>query len=460
MLSDKFDKKIKEAADQYHPAYNEQAWTKMEKLLDKHLPAKDNRKRRIIFFLLFFMLLAGAGLFLSGAFNQKKKINGSALVEAQEPNNDRDKINGIQKEQPGKNNITVPVEQKEIDPDTSAVDSKEKKNKTIISRLSKGGEKKFYKEPAETREKNRKSTRTNNMNGPELKNKIADKYNMKKNVLEKNKEINEDPAEITAGTPRSTGHTIGGNAEKNDNNTPDSNITTNTSAQKPQIQESENEDMQEPGSSSAKKKNKKRNSLFFTLSAGPDISFAGTEKAGELKPVFGIGAGLHLGDNFTLRTGFYTGRKVYSSSPGSYNPPPSFYTYYPYLEKVDADCKVYEIPLLLSYHFKKSAKGNWFASAGLSSYLMKKEIYNYTYKYTPAGQSFNKEFTIKNKNNHFFSVLTLSGGYRRQLSKSAFIMVEPNLKLPLSGVGYGKVKLNSAGILFSFGVTPFHGAKK
>ncbi len=38
MLFDNFDKKIKEAAEQHHPAYDENAWRKMENLLDQHLP--------------------------------------------------------------------------------------------------------------------------------------------------------------------------------------------------------------------------------------------------------------------------------------------------------------------------------------------------------------------------------------------------------------------------------------
>ena len=38
-------------------------------------------------------------------------------------------------------------------------------------------------------------------------------------------------------------------------------------------------------------------------------------------------------------------------------------------------------------------------------------------------------------------------------------MIEPYVKLPLTGIGYGKVKLNSGGILFSIGIKPF-AAKK
>ena len=63
MQSDDFDKKIKEAAEHHHPAYEEKAWEQMEKLLDKHLPVKKEDRRRIIFLLLFLLLGRSRRLF-------------------------------------------------------------------------------------------------------------------------------------------------------------------------------------------------------------------------------------------------------------------------------------------------------------------------------------------------------------------------------------------------------------
>lgn len=458
MSFDKFDNKIKEVAEHHHPAYDEQAWKKMEKLLDKHLPVEDNRKRRIIFFILFLILLGSGGLFLSGAFNQKKKTNRTTIVKTQKPNDRKEKGSKIQKAQTKKNDIAIAGEQTGVGTDINAVDFKVKKGKAAFSIANKINDKKFFKQPGKKQESGNRKNSTNNSESSELKNKIAGKHNLTDSSFERNNERREEKEKPTTTIIGSTVTVVSNDTEKNDTtlhtNKPGTSLT-----KEPQSQDSVEGSIVKPASSSIKEKSKKKSLLFFTFSAGPDISFARTEKAGELKPVFGIGAGLNLGSKFTLRTGFYTGRKVYSSSPGSYNPPPSFYIYYPYLEKVDADCKVYEIPLSLSYNFKQSAKGYWFTSAGLSSYLMKKETYNYTYKYTPYGQSLNKEWSIENENNHFFSVLTLAGGYRRQLGKAAFIMVEPYLKLPLTGVGYGKVKLNSAGILFSIGIAPFNNTR-
>ena len=134
--------------------------------------------------------------------------------------------------------------------------------------------------------------------------------------------------------------------------------------------------------------------------------------------------------------------------------------YYPYLQKVYADCKGYEIPLSVSYQFGKSSLQNWFVSTGLSSYLMKKEVYNYDYKTTPSGPLQKASWTVENENKHFFSVAILSAGYQRQLSRTISFTAEPYFKVPLSGVGYGKVKLNSAGVLFSLNIKAFTASKK
>jgi hypothetical protein len=56
----------------------------------------------------------------------------------------------------------------------------------------------------------------------------------------------------------------------------------------------------------------------------------------------------------------------------------------------------------------------------------------------------------------FFSVLDLSPGYSYSFNKKISLLTEPYLKIPLNGIGAGKVKLNSSGILFTLIVKPFY----
>jgi hypothetical protein len=85
---------------------------------------------------------------------------------------------------------------------------------------------------------------------------------------------------------------------------------------------------------------------------------------------------------------------------------------------------------------------------------MKNERYDYNYK-TPAGYTYKYSKEASNENKHYFSVLTLSGGYQYMFNKRVSLQAEPYVKLPLIGIGLGKIDLNSAGILFSLTVKPF-----
>jgi len=201
---------------------------------------------------------------------------------------------------------------------------------------------------------------------------------------------------------------------------------------------------------------KKMSFFFISASGGPDVSFTSGDPLGRVKFTGGAGLGYTYKERFTLRTGFYSGRKIYTASPDQYHGNAWFYQYYPNLQKVEANCKVYEIPVALSYNFRKNGKQSWFASAGVSTLLMKEETYDYYYKYTPTSPVISRQHTTYNKNKHLFSIMTVSAGYQRNIGKRFSLISELYIKLPLQGVGNGKVKLNSTGVLFSVSFRPFN----
>jgi hypothetical protein len=90
---------------------------------------------------------------------------------------------------------------------------------------------------------------------------------------------------------------------------------------------------------------------------------------------------------------------------------------------------------------------------------MKKEEYDYYFKPNYSPTYINYTRTYENQNKHYFSVLNFSGGYTRNFSPWFGVRAEPYMKIALTGVGYGKVNLNSAGVLFSAVISPF-AAKK
>lgn len=211
----------------------------------------------------------------------------------------------------------------------------------------------------------------------------------------------------------------------------------------------------DPPADKKKKENKFSNNFGITVSAGPDMSFVKLNNTGKTTFTYGAGISYNFAKRFTARAGFYVSKKVYEATPDQYHTPGGNY---PYLTDIDADCRIYEIPVSLSYSFGQRKKHNWFGNVGLSSFIMKKEDYIYNYK-TPAGQTYNYYYSANNQNKHYFSVLNLSAGYQYHFNKRVSIQAEPYLQVPLGGVGMGKIKLNSTGVLFTLTVKPFAGKK-
>ncbi|MBL7725467.1 MAG: hypothetical protein JNK27_15065 [Chitinophagaceae bacterium] len=460
MRFEDLDKKFKEAADHHHPAYDEKAWTKMEKLLDKHLPQEKERKRRIFLWLFLFLVIGGAGLLIGKPFRQDKQAAQSEKNIQEKKNNDAVQsatgntgVSVIKKNSPineksfenkpdaadNSDNSTaknvVIAEQTDFEKQTIAISSSAGQKKKMTGKKQAKDDQPFA--PINQASDNPSTPLVNTPSGDSVSskpNEVTDN-NATIKIADNKKEISLMP-DVTANSDKVI-------IKK------DSAVTQTDIAAQQNTKEKK-----------SKTKNSKSSAFFFTATAGPDISFTRNDRPGKISPVLGLGMGYTFKDRFTIRTGFYTASKIYTASPEAYHPPDIFYTFYPYLEKVEADCKVYEIPLTISYNFGITGKQNWFVSAGLSSYLMKRETYNYFYKNFPSGPTYNSEWTIENENKHLFSVFTLSGGYQRQLSRSVSIIAEPYVKLPSGGVGYGKVKLNSAGLLFSVGIKPFVIPKK
>ena len=427
MLSDKFDKKIKEAAEQHHPAYDENAWRKMESLLDQHLPREKDRRR---FFLLAFSVLVigvGAFFFLSNPHAKNadqgvQQAKGSTAGDMQ-----KDKANkNAPVVQPGADNANAePATDNTIPGETTKFVDKEIKAAAVINRKS----------PITT---------------PGAKQIDKDKL-VSGNASEKDNDVDVVQAEKKQDEVKQESVQV----QPNDRIIKNENPVTNAGAKKDELPNN----IQEAQTTSPKKATNKngkpeiKNGFSFFASAGPDVSKADNSKAGRVTMAWGLGVAYTL-NRFTLRTGVFSANKIYWAGPEdyklSYTPPPTWK-----FMGADANCRVIEIPVKLSYNFAVRNRSNWFAGAGLSSYLMKRENYVYEYKSNTTGSSYYHSYETKNENKHYFSILDLSGGYSYQLSNTVSLSAEPYVEVPLTGIGAGKVRLNSGGVLFTVGVHPF-----
>jgi hypothetical protein len=104
-------------------------------------------------------------------------------------------------------------------------------------------------------------------------------------------------------------------------------------------------------------------------------------------------------------------------------------------------------------------KRRWFVSTGLSTYLMDKE--NYTLNFLSMGGGYYRSsYKSDSNSNYIFSILNLSVGFERSLNKHFSIQAEPYLKIPMTGLGYGNMRMDSYGILFSLKYKPTFRSKK
>jgi hypothetical protein len=491
MQFEDFDKKLKNAAENHHPDYDEKAWAKMENLLDKHLPQKEDRRRRFIFFLLFPILLGGGlWLMLDRPWQQDRSASNTETISSSKKTSGSTPATGSNsssleeeaaknKEKHDNSSNSIGDEDREVTT-TSLNDASQ-----VSGEAGQGDNVEISVNPAR---KNKQSTKQSSLraNKPgadenfEVETSQAGVGKTKNTVGSKrNDEKLNDPTALRANDPaigavtpltKNEGDGMVSKDAKNDKQVTSS-LTKDQPATSPNNEVKQDNTISDaPEASAAQAKEgtakkptqkapvKKSSYLFFSASAGPDLSWV-KNNTGEIELLTGFGMGYTFKDRWTIRTGFYSSNKVYSATPNEYKPatPPMNIDY---LTNIDANCKVYEIPVTVSYNFARTEKQNFFGSAGLSSFIMKKEQYVYEYYYPGVNQTFHYTHTENNQNKHYFSVLSLSAGYQRKISKVFSVVVEPYLKLPLGGVGYGKVKLNSTGILFSVNVSPFQIGKK
>ncbi|MDH7462113.1 outer membrane beta-barrel protein [Chitinophagaceae bacterium 26-R-25] len=188
----------------------------------------------------------------------------------------------------------------------------------------------------------------------------------------------------------------------------------------------------------------KQHGIYISILGAADVS---TIKMQTVEHI-GFGAGILVGYQFNkkwaIESGVLWDKKQYYSDGEYFDTkntgiPPAVQVL-----NVDGACNMFEVPVSARYNFSFKKKGNFFATAGLTSYFMKKEEYYY---YAKHGSSYyGAERTYNNSGNNLFSVMTLSAGYEYKLGKIGSLRTEPYLRLPLTGVGIGNLPISSIGL--------------
>lgn len=187
--------------------------------------------------------------------------------------------------------------------------------------------------------------------------------------------------------------------------------------------------------------------LSAKIMLAPDFSFINFNQFTNPGSVVGAMIEYRFNNRLSIQLGAMRSVKLYGATGAQYQWPAYWYSQKVRPTSVDANCKVLDIPLNLRYDFTQGAKSRWFVSSGLSSYMMLNEKYDYNY---PAGSTNIKWYKWNGSTgNYWLGVLNISAGFERQIGKHFTLQAEPYLKTPMADVGFGKIRLRSAGFFMS-----------
>lgn len=195
-------------------------------------------------------------------------------------------------------------------------------------------------------------------------------------------------------------------------------------------------------------KTNKEHYFYLAMLGSPDISLIHMQKTSRV----GISAGIMVGYQFNKHLGVEAGamfdkKNYYTTGEYFDKNKIAWFSQRPdvVVHSVTGSCRMIEIPVNIRYIFTPGSKNKWYASAGVSSYLMGRESYTYDISHG-SGPSYPTSVAYNNHPKNWFSIINLGAGYERSLGTKTNLRIEPYVKLPVSGVGSGNISLTSTGL--------------
>lgn len=457
--SDHIENHIRQAADEISITFKEEAWKRMEVKLDNEFN-KDRRRGFIWWW--FSLILLGIAVSVIYVYNNKSLIPSKKIADNSSSLNDKPSLNKktIIKIDILKNKNT---ERPNLERDT-VIQNNQKDNKRVImgekpanvvnpllnNKLARLKQEKINKDNESVT--SNEFTEANKKNGQEklvasinkaATGKLILTHKLKASI-ENHYRINKSPENIynNKRVERSLSNSSVGSIAVLDPLHFNTSINT-IKTDEPIIQSS----LISPDSVSKKSTQVKLDptsskGIYFLASVAGEATGIKNISIKETKPVYGIGIGYRFNKRFTVQTGFYFGKKVYAAGAGDYKVKPG--SYIAKFISAQAECYIYDIPLTLRYDVIHRKMSNFYITTGLSSFILKRETYDMHF-FNPSGSYRHMPYTYKH-NVDYFSVFNLSLGYEHKLSNALYIQAEPYLKVPITGLGEGSVKLHSAGL--------------
>ncbi|WP_412467069.1 hypothetical protein [Pedobacter sp. KLB.chiD] len=190
---------------------------------------------------------------------------------------------------------------------------------------------------------------------------------------------------------------------------------------------------------------KKNPRLILSILVAPDLTSVQKSGQSSLSGGFGLEATVILTKKWSVTTGASYAKKIYDSDFSLYKPNTN-YVFGIKPSNIHANCDVLDIPINLNYEVFDNRRNVVSVSAGLSSYIMLKEKYSFSYNGTYQGP---QNYEVRNQNQHYLGVANVGVAFQHKINHNLSISAKPFMKIPLTDIGYGNTRLSSTGVAIS-----------
>jgi len=195
----------------------------------------------------------------------------------------------------------------------------------------------------------------------------------------------------------------------------------------------------------------KKSRVVLSILAAPDLTSVQKSGQSSLSGGFGVEATFFLTKKLSVTTGAAYAKKIYDSDFSQYNPN-SNYVFKISPVNIHANCDVIDIPINVNYKVFDGRRNSISVSTGLSSYLMLKEKYSYSYNGDYQGP---QSYEVRNQNQHYLGIANVGVEFQHKINNNLSISAKPFMKIPLTNIGYGNSKLSSTGVAVSVNMNLF-----
>ncbi len=191
--------------------------------------------------------------------------------------------------------------------------------------------------------------------------------------------------------------------------------------------------------------------FFIGINAGVESSWTPNGQLSQIDYSLGIRTSLYLSPRWGLNLGATYLRDQLVARQGDYSTSEEFWSergITSTLEFTEARGNMIDFSLGGSYSFNHRSQNGFSISADLGNTFMLSEWYDYSF--SNEAENFSSNW---NRENHsLLSSVSLSSNYRAHLSNNFLLEAGPFLRIPLSGVGHGNLKLSSIGVRIAVGL--------